>query len=96
MYTFSGGIKWDIGLIRVKCFSDLFSKCCKILENVEAKGNTGAIWVNSFMMEYRNQSNDLQNKSMGWFPYDKGLGHERVKRNHVNMISQSNQVIVTK
>ena len=66
------------------------------MENVEAKGNTGAIWVNSFMTEYRNQSNDLQNKSMSWFRYGKGLGHERVKRNHFNMISQSNQVIVTK
>ena len=27
---------------------------------------------------YRNQSNDLQNKPMGWFLYNKNLRHERV------------------
>ena len=27
----------------------------------------------------RNQSSDLQNKSMDWFLYDNGLCHERVK-----------------
>ena len=29
---------------------------------------------------YRNQSTDLQSKSMDWFLYDIGLCHERVKR----------------
>ena len=28
---------------------------------------------------YRNQSIDLQSKSMDWFLYDNGLRHERVK-----------------
>ena len=39
--------------------------------------------VNSFMTEAvllsRNQSIDLQSKSMDWFPYDNGRRHERVK-----------------
>ena len=37
--------------------------------------------VKSFMTEslYRNQSIDLQSKSMDWFLYDNGLRHERVK-----------------
>ena len=38
--------------------------------------------INFFMMgslSYRNQSIDLQSKSMGWFLYDKDLHHERVK-----------------
>ena len=38
--------------------------------------------INSFMAEvpiiYRNQSIDLQSKSMGWFLYDRDLRHERV------------------
>ena len=29
-------------------------------------------------LSYRNQSMDLQNKSMDWFLYDNGLRHERV------------------
>ena len=39
---------------------------------------------NSFMTEaaYRNQSIDLICKSIGWFLYDNGLRHERVKRVH--------------
>ena len=38
--------------------------------------------INFFMMgslSYRNQSTDLQSKSMGWFLYDRDLHHERVK-----------------
>ena len=30
-------------------------------------------------LSYRNQSIDLQSKSMDWFLYDDGLRHERVK-----------------
>ena len=30
-------------------------------------------------LPYRNQSTDLQRKSMDWFLYDNGLRHERVK-----------------
>ena len=30
-------------------------------------------------LSYRNQSTDLQSKSMDWFLYDNGLRHERVK-----------------
>ena len=30
-------------------------------------------------LSYRNQSLDLQSKSMDWFLYDNGLRHERVK-----------------
>ena len=33
-------------------------------------------------LSYRNQSIDLGSKSMGWFLYDNGLGHERVKDVH--------------
>ena len=31
-------------------------------------------------LSYRNQSIDLQSKSMDWFLYDNGLRHERVKQ----------------
>ena len=31
-------------------------------------------------LSYRNQSTDLRSKSMGWFLYDNGLRHERVKK----------------
>ena len=31
-------------------------------------------------LSYRNQSTDLQSKSMDWFLYDNGLRHERVKK----------------
>ena len=31
-------------------------------------------------LSYRNQSIDLQSKSMDWFLYDNGLRHERVNR----------------
>ena len=31
------------------------------------------------LLSYRNQSIDLQSKSMDWFLYDNGLRHERVK-----------------
>ena len=44
--------------------------------------------VNFFMTEvviYRNQSSDLQPKSMDWFLYDNGLRHERVKHLSVNL-----------
>ena len=37
------------------------------------------IFLNPFMMSYRNQSIDLQSKSMDWFLYNIGLRHERVK-----------------
>ena len=30
-------------------------------------------------LSYRNQSIDLQSKSMNWFLYDNGFGHERAK-----------------
>ena len=33
-------------------------------------------------LSYRNQSVDLFRKSMGWFLYDNGLCHERVKSNY--------------
>ena len=32
-------------------------------------------------LSYKNQSIDLQRKSMDWFLYDRDLRHERVKRN---------------
>ena len=38
--------------------------------------------LNSLMMEalsYRNQSFDMQIKSMDWFLYDRNLRHERAK-----------------
>ena len=47
---------------------------------------------NSFMtgpLSYRNQSIDLQSKSMDWFLYDKGLLHERVKTNKNELILEA-------
>ena len=41
-------------------------------------------YFNSFMtgtLSYKNQSIDLQSKSIDWFLYDNGLRHERVKAN---------------
>ena len=42
-------------------------------------------------LSYRNQSIDLQSKSMNWFLYDNGLHHEKVKkpneRNHNVIVS---------
>ena len=35
-------------------------------------------------LSYRNQSIDLQSKSMGWFLYDNGLRHERVNKERDN------------
>ena len=32
-------------------------------------------------LSYKNQSLDLQNKSIDWFLYDRDLGHERVNCN---------------
>ena len=31
-------------------------------------------------LSYRNQSTDLQSKSVDWFLYDNGVGHERVNQ----------------
>ena len=39
-------------------------------------------------LSYRNQSTDLLRKSMGWFLYDNGLRHERVKLGYGNYASQ--------
>ena len=33
-----------------------------------------------FLYDNRNQSIDLQNRSMDWFLYDNGLRHERVNQ----------------
>ena len=41
-----------------------------------------SVFFNPFMtgpLSYRNQSIDLQSKSLNWFLYDNGLRHERVK-----------------
>ena len=54
------------------------------------------IRLNSSMTEvvsYRNQSIDLQSKSMDWFLYDKDLHRERVK--HLNMVlTKKNEMLV--
>ena len=39
---------------------------------------------------YRNQSLDLQSKSMDWFLYDRNFRHERVKLSHFFQIKISN------
>ena len=31
-------------------------------------------------LSYRSQAIDFESKSMGWFLYDNGLGHEKVKK----------------
>ena len=38
-------------------------------------------------LSYRNQSSDLQSKSMDWFLYDNGLRHERVKKTMVSTLA---------
>ena len=38
-------------------------------------------WQSS--LSYRNQSTDLQSKSMDWFLYDRELHHERVKQKEI-------------
>ena len=38
-------------------------------------------------LSYRNQSIDLQSKSMYWFLYDNGLRHKRVKHQPTNCLS---------
>ena len=40
-------------------------------------------------LSYRNQSIDLQSKSMNWFLYDRGLRHERVKYNRKSRSKKS-------
>ena len=37
-------------------------------------------------LSYKNQSYDLRSKSMGWFLYDNGLRHERVKSKICDLI----------
>ena len=40
-------------------------------------------------LSYRNQSTDLQSKSMDWFLYDNGLRHERVKTYALTTLSKT-------
>ena len=44
-------------------------------------------------LSYRNQSIDLLSKSMGWFLYDNGLRHERVKGNKNQFIHEFNVML---
>ena len=37
-------------------------------------------------LSYRNQSTDLQSKSLDWFLYDKDFRHERVKGCNFNIM----------
>ena len=39
-------------------------------------------------LSYRNQSIDLQSKSMDWFLYGNGLRHERVKHRNMKLIAE--------
>ena len=47
----------------------IFLKCCKIFDS----------FMTEVSVRYRNQSIDLQSKSMDWFLFDKDLRRERVK-----------------
>ena len=47
----------------------IFLKCCKIFDS----------FMTEVSVPYRNQSIDLQNKSMDWFLFDKDLRREKVK-----------------
>ena len=53
------------------------------LLNLKLTSNTLQIWVLTLSwrgpLSYRNQSIDLQSKSVDWFLYYNGLRHERVK-----------------
>ena len=60
----SRGFWWQISVLK----KILFLICEK---------NLTLSWRRS--LSYRNQSTDLQSKSMNWFLYDKDLRHERVK-----------------
>ena len=40
-------------------------------------------------LSYRNQSIDLQSKSMDWFLFDRDLHHERVKK-HIESMNYEN------
>ena len=46
-------------------------------DNSLMDGSTLSWWRS---ISYRNQSIDLQNKSMDWFLYDRDLRHEKIKR----------------
>ena len=43
-------------------------------------------------LSYRNQSIDLQSKSMAWFLYDNGLRHERVNFNSFHSYKKSRKI----
>ena len=50
------------------------------------------------MMEvpiYRNQSIDFESKLVDWFPYDRDLGHERVKTMIFEIFWNNNMYIET-
>ena len=46
------------------------------------------------MISYRNQSIDLQSKSMDWFLYDIGLLHERVKIARNEYHHTKNEIVI--
>ena len=42
------------------------------------------------VLSYRNQSNELQSKSMDWFLHDRDLRHERVKEGFFSVHTYTN------
>ena len=48
--------------------------------NISAIGHANLTLSRRRPLSNRNQSTDLQSKSMDWFLYDNGLRHERVKQ----------------
>ena len=53
------------------------TKICFLVGNKYIKSCLTLLWWRP--LSYRNQSIDLPSKSMGWFLYDNGVRHERVK-----------------
>ena len=51
-------------------------KYCWITSSLFVKTTLTLLWRRP--LSYRNQSTDLQSKSMNWFLYDRGLRHDRV------------------
>ena len=43
-------------------------------------------------LSYRNQSTDLQSKSMDWFLYDRDLCHKRVEEQGTNLRSYNDDI----
>ena len=72
--------KWNIGLKLVEVILNNFMKGYLIFVYSYPQGELYLTLSWRRSLSYRNQSIDLQSKSVDWFLYDNGLRHERVNR----------------